>query len=195
MTTRLDQVLDDIDAANRADPTLVAHDGKPVPAEWLYGLRMSACLAWFRADAGDLVRIAARGQHIERWTSRRSSYPDGRVGYLSWRRDLKAFHARRVGEIMMRRGYGEDAIAAVGAILRKENLRGNADAQTVEDIACLVFLRHYLADFMTSRRGGNLPDIMARTWRKMSPAAHDAAATLSLPDAALEALQQGLAAA
>jgi Domain of unknown function (DUF4202) len=195
MNPRLGLVLDDIDAANRADPHVVAHEGRRVPAEWLYGLRMSACLAWFCPQAGELVEIAARGQHVERWTSPRASYSEGRAGYLSWRRDLKAFHARRVGEIMSRRGYAPDEVAAVGAMLRKENLRGNADAQTIEDVACLVFLRHHLAEFMTSRRGGSLPEIMAKTWRKMSPDAQAAAATLPLPDGALDALRAGLAAA
>jgi hypothetical protein len=96
---------------------------------------------------------------------------------------------------MARRGYGDNEIAAVGAMLRKENLRANADAQTIEDVACLVFLQFHLAGFMTSRRGGNLPDIMAKTWRKMSPAAQAAATTLPLPGGALDALHQGLAAA
>jgi hypothetical protein len=92
------RVLAAIDAANSADPTLVQAEGRLVPAELLYGERMSAALAEFMPDASEALTIAARGQHIERWTSPRANYPAGRLGYLTWRRDLKNFHARRFAE-------------------------------------------------------------------------------------------------
>jgi Domain of unknown function (DUF4202) len=63
------RVLAAIDAANSADPTLVQAEGRLVPAELLYGERMSAALAEFMPDASEALTIAARGQHIERWTS------------------------------------------------------------------------------------------------------------------------------
>src|SRR5262245_1526077 len=96
---RLDEVIRAIDAANAADPRGVDLDGRAEPAELVYGRRMSDTLARMAPDASVHLRIAARGQHIERWVSPRVSYPEGRVGYLAWRRDLKDFHARRLGEI------------------------------------------------------------------------------------------------
>ena len=53
-----------IDAANSADPTLVQAEGRLVPAELLYGERMSAALAEFMPDASEALTIAARGQHV-----------------------------------------------------------------------------------------------------------------------------------
>src|SRR5260370_1277344 len=102
---RLTDVFAAIDAANALDPNTIEVDGRPQPAELAYGRRMSETLARLAPHASEHLRIAARGQHIERWTSLRASYPAGRVGYLKWRKDLQGFHARRIGDIMMAAGY------------------------------------------------------------------------------------------
>src|SRR5262245_40360129 len=103
---RLAEVMAAIDAANARDPHTVENGGRHEPAELVYGRRMSETLARIAPDASEALRIAVHGQHIERWTSPRKSFPDGRVGYLRWRKDLQEFHARRVGEIMAAAGYG-----------------------------------------------------------------------------------------
>src|SRR4029077_3071322 len=97
-----------IDAANARDPNAVEVDAQREPAELVYGRRMSEALSRLAPAASPHLKLAVRGQHIERWTSPRKSYPEGRAGYLQWRQDLKAFHARRVGEIMRAAGYGDD---------------------------------------------------------------------------------------
>src|SRR5216683_666934 len=116
----LNEVIAAIDAANACDPNLVEIAGQRQPAELLYGQRMSETLARMEPDASEHLRIAARGQHIERWTSPRTRYPAGRTGYLSWRKDLKDYHAQRVAEIMARTGYQPDDIARVAGLIRKE---------------------------------------------------------------------------
>jgi Domain of unknown function (DUF4202) len=40
------------------------------------------------------------------------------------------------------------SLPARAADVRKERLKSDAEAQTLEDVACLVFLAHYLDDFM-----------------------------------------------
>ena len=100
-----------IDAANARDPNTVEEGGERAAAELVYGQRMSEVLSRMAPAASPHLKLAVRGQHIERWTSPRKSYPEGRAGYLQWRQDLKAFHARRVGEIMLAAGYGADDIA------------------------------------------------------------------------------------
>ncbi len=52
-------------------------------------------------------------------------------------------------------GYSDAEIARAGALIRKENLRGDAEAQTLEDVACLVFLEHYAADFAAKHETKN----------------------------------------
>src|SRR5262245_41587408 len=134
---RLSKVIAAIDAANARDPNKIAVGGELQPAELVYGRRMSETLARMAPHASEPLRIAARGQHIERWTSPRASYAAGRVGYLKWRKDLQGFHARRIGEIMVAAGYDAGGVERVGALIRKERLKSDADAQMIEDVACV----------------------------------------------------------
>lgn len=162
--TRLATVLAAIDAANDADPDR----SEGAPAARLYGERMTAELERLFPDASDELRIAAHGQHIERWTSPRASYPEGREGYLAWRRDLAAFHADRVGGIMAEAGYAEDSIARVKTMLRKEGIKRNDEVQALEDVICFVFLHWYFQPFADGRDAAELERIVTRTARKMS---------------------------
>jgi hypothetical protein len=191
--TNLAAVIAAIDAANARDPNAAVYAGRTEPAELLYGRRMSETLARLAPDASARLQIAARGQHIERWTSPRNSYPDGRAGYLKWRKDLKDFHARRVGEIMATAGYGAEDIGRVASLVRKERLKLDPEAQMLEDVVCVVFLEHYVGAFMARTDAAKLPGILAKTWRKMSPLGHEHALKLPLEPAIPRLLEQGLA--
>jgi hypothetical protein len=190
---RLAAAIAAIDAANACDPNRVEVAGVAEPAELIYGRRMSATLARLAPDASAHLQIAARGQHIERWTSPRKSYPEGRAGYLKWRKDLKDFHAGRVGEIMAAAGYGADDVARVGSLVRKERLKLDGEAQMLEDVVCVVFLEHYIDAFMAKTDEAKLADILAKTWNKMSPLGHEHALKLRLAPAVPRLLEQGLA--
>lgn len=165
--TRLAAALKAIDAANAADPA--REDG--TPSALLYGQRMGAEMDRLFPGASEPLRIAARGQHIERWVLPRADYAEGRTGYLSWRRDLARHHAERVGAIMAAAGYGEAEIAAAGRMLRKEGLKRDAEVQALEDVICFVFLRWYFAPFAAKHEPGKVRDIVVKTARKMSPEA------------------------
>lgn len=184
MSMRLTQVLDGIDTANGADPR--ADEGQPEAL--LYGQRMSEECARLFPDASEVLQIAARGQHIERWVLKRADYPEGRVGYLKWRRDLAAHHATRVGEIMVEAGYGPEEVDQVGRMLRKEGLKRDAEVQALEDVICFTFLKWYFAPFAAKHADEKVLGIVEKTARKMSaggrarvlkefdlPAAHAAA--------------------
>lgn len=162
---RLTATLAAIDAANAADPNRA--DG--IPEALLYGQRMSAELARLLPHASELLQIAARGQHIERWTSPRASYPEGRAGYLAWRRDLGGFHARRVAGIMAGAGYPVAEAERVGQMLRKEGIKRDPEVQALEDVACLTFLRWYFLPFASNRDPDEIARIVEKTARKMSP--------------------------
>jgi hypothetical protein len=181
-----------IDAANARDPNTVEVDGQREPAELVYGRRMSEALARMAPAASVHLKLAVRGQHIERWTGPRKSYPEGRAGYLQWRQDLKTFHAARVGEIMQAAGYGADDIARVGALVRKERLKRDGEAQTLEDVACIVFLEFYVEAFMQKTDDDKLAGILAKTWGKMSALGHEHAQRLALPPRLLALLERGL---
>lgn len=186
--TLLEAVLDRIDEANARDPAREPHDGSSASAAWLYGRRMSEVLAEFADAPSAALQIAVRGQHIERWKRPRDDYPRDRGGYLQWRRDAAAYHARRIGEIMAECGWDEAARERVGALVRKERLKADVEAQTLEDVACLVFMRWYFGPFASSRTEEELLRIVAKTGRKMSAAGRRAALALPLPPSLVPAL-------
>jgi Domain of unknown function (DUF4202) len=170
-TDALEAVLAAIDAANAADPN-TEPDGRP--AALVYGERMSDELARRFPDASEHLRIAARGQHVERWKIPRDDYPDGRAGYLAWRADQARAHAARVTGFMTGAGYGAEDCDRVARLLRKEGLKRNPETQMLEDVICFVFLRWYFADFAVKHADEDIERIVARTARKMSPEARGA---------------------
>lgn len=178
----LEFVLSRIDQANAADPNQEDGQGTPQPKELLYGQRMSAWLERLRPDADDLLKIAARGQHIQRWEVPRDSYPMTREGYLKWRTFLYGFHGEKVGGIMAEAGYPEADIARVKAILSKRGLKTDPDVQAVEDAACLVFLEHHFLAFAAGQDVDKLVNIVRKTWGKMSEAARAHALQLDFPE-------------
>lgn len=175
MTDRLSRALAAIDVANAPGPA---------QADLLYGQRMSAELAGLYPAASEALQIACRGQHIERWHLPRGDYPEGREGYLTWRRDQARRHAARVGEIMQAAGYGPDEIAAAGRMLRKEGIKRDPEVQALEDVACFTFLRWYAGDFLATQDEGAIDRIVERTARKMSAMARARALEVfALPEA------------
>jgi Domain of unknown function (DUF4202) len=186
MTDRLQCALSAIDAANVRDPAVEAGE----PAELIYGRRMSEALAAFAPGASEALQIAVRGQHIERWLNPRRTYPDGKAGYIAWRNAAKRRHAERAAEIMASCGYDEPAIARAGALVRKEQLRSDAEAQMLEDVACLVFLRYYAASFAAKHAEEKVLDILVKTQRKMSARARAAALDFNLPGPVLALYQR-----
>lgn len=177
--SRLAATLAAIDAANDADPD----HSEGAPAARLYGERMTAELLRRHPGAPDTLRIAARGQHIERWTSPRAGYPDGKEGYLAWRRDLAAFHARRLAEIMQAQGYDAEDAEAVGRMVRKEGIKREPLVQSLEDVICFTFLRWYFKPFAEGRDPEGLLRIVQKTARKMSETARaQALADFDLPE-------------
>ena len=193
MSDRLDKVLAAIDEANARDPSSIEAEGKLLPRALVYGRRMSAVLGKFMADAPEVLLIAARAQHIERWTIPRASYPEGRIAYLKWRKDLQQHHAKRCGGLMRAAVYGEDDIEKVGALLRKERLKYDPLTQALEDVICLVFLQYEAPEFIALHEDDKVRDILAKTARKMSPTGLAEAGKLTLEPRLAKLLTEALA--
>jgi hypothetical protein len=193
--SRLDSAYAEIDAANAEDPTLIDVDGRSRPAELVYGERMTRALGELYPDASEALKLAVRAQHIRRWTVPRASYPMDRPGYLRWRTDLKRKHAEWAGAILASCGYSTDEIARVGSLIRKENLKQDPEAQALEDVASIVFLKHYAADFAPKHDAGKLVGILAKTLAKMSSHGRSAAMDLPLPAAVRDLIAKAVAGA
>ena len=136
---------------------------------------MSECLQSFDADASEELRIACRAQHLERWLLPRADYPQTKAGYFAWRNEQKKRHAERVSELMERAGYDSAACERVATLVRKEGIKRDAESQTLEDIACLVFLQNHAVEFADGRDEEQIIDILRKTLRKMSAKGRDAA--------------------
>ena len=167
--TRRETVLATIDSANAADPGM--EDGRP--AALFYGERMSAELARLDPGASEHLRIAARGQHVERWKLLRAAYPGGRDGYLAWRREQGRLHAARVAGMMAEAGYPEVDRDRVAAMQRKEGIKRDPEVQMLEDVICFVFLKWYFAPFAAKHDPEAIGKIVVKTARKMSAEARD----------------------
>lgn len=193
-TPRLLKAFAAIDAANIADPKSLDVDGVPQPANLIYGVRMSAELEAFAPDASEPLRIAARGQHIERWIIPRAQYPMDRQGYHRWRLALRDHHAARLSGILADLSYDPATIARVAAIVRKERLKDDDEVQTLEDVICIVFVKYELAAFAGKYADDDLrlADILAKTWRKMSERGHQAVLAIPPVPNVVSLLEKGL---
>ena len=179
-TEPLQRVLELIDRLNREDPNTDLVGGAARPRELVYAERLSAWVQRLNPHASEALQIAARGQHIQRWTIPRSRYPMTRQGYLRWRETLKTFHAQTVGTLMRQAGYTEGDIARVQLIISKRRLTDDADTQTLEDALCLVFLETQFTDLKHKTSDDKMRELIRKTWAKMSERGRSAAMQLPL---------------
>ena len=192
-TDRFRRAVERFDAANGEDPNRELVDGVEQPKELAYARRMTARLDRFRPDALEAVRLAVRCQHIRRWTIPRTDYPAGREGYRRWRTDLARFHADTAAAILRDVGYGDEVVARVGSLLRKERLKADPDVQLLEDVICLVFVEHYLVGFAPKHDEETLVGVLRKTWRKMSEDGRRAALALDLPENVRSVVERAVA--
>jgi hypothetical protein len=172
------QALAAIDAVHAEDPE---KDGAGVAKELAYAQRMSVRLETLAPQASDVLRLAVRCQHLRRWSIARSAFPGDKVGYLRWRKESAIAHAALAAEILAQAGYGADTVQRVQSLIKKERVKHDAEAQLLEDAACLVFLEFEFAAFAPKHDEAKLLDILRKTWPKMSPQAQQQALGLQLP--------------
>jgi hypothetical protein len=170
-----------IDAAHAADPKRTG-DGRA--AELVYADRLEAWVAKLAPAAAPLLRLAARCQHLERWSVPRASFPAGKAGYLNWRKSLYGKQAARARDLFVLAGVSGAEADEVATWVSKTGLKTNPGTQALEDAACLVFLENEIANFAAQHAdypAEKFVDIIRKTWRKMSPPAQQAALGLNLP--------------
>jgi hypothetical protein len=170
-----------IDSAHAADPSRAA-DGRA--AELAYADHVEAWVVRIVPDAGPVLRLAARCQHLERWSVPRSSFPMDRPGYLAWRKSLYVKQAERARQLLVEAGVPPAEAADAAMWVSKAGLRTNPGTQALEDAAVLVFLESEIQAFAAQHAEyprEKFVDILRKTWRKMSPRAQELALVLALP--------------
>jgi len=172
-----------IDAAHAADPRR-ATDGRP--AELVYADHMESWVTRLAPDAPPLLRLAARCQHLERWSVPRTNFPEGKAGYLTWRKSLYKKQAERAKALLLQAGVSAADADEVATWVSKTGLKTNPGTQALEDAACLVFLEREIEAFAAQHADyarEKFVDIIRKTWKKMSPRGQELARTIALPPA------------
>jgi hypothetical protein len=169
-----------IDEVNAGDPTRVVVRGIEGPKELAHAELVTEWLRELDPEASDELLLAGRAHHIKRWTSPRSAYPDGRAGYLRWRRALHEVHADEVGRILVDAGYDPATVDRVRDLVRKRGLGRDPEAQALEDALCLVFLETQLHDLAARLDRDKVVDVLAKSMRKMSDRGIELATTIDL---------------
>ena len=189
---QLNKAYEAFDKANSADPNFVLINSIKTPKELIYGQRMTQIMDTFAPNANVALKLAGRCQHICRWEIPRKDYEMNRVGYLTWRADLKKFHAKKAAEILEDLNYDKDTIDRVAFLLQKKKLKKDEDTQTLEDVVCLVFLEYYFEAFFQKHEDEKIIDIVQKTWGKMSENGHAAALKLNYSEKGLSLIKKAL---
>jgi hypothetical protein len=193
-SNRLAEAFRLFDAANAEDPNLEPNEaGELVPKEVLYAQRMTACLARVAPDAPVAVQLAARCQHIRRWSIPRADFPMTRPGYHQWRNTLKKYHAELAGQLLAQAGYEPDMILRVQELVQKLRLKDDPEVQLLEDVICLVFLEYYFLPFAAQHPEEKVIEIVQKTWPKMTERGHALALQLPFTPEALVLVNKALA--
>jgi len=182
-----------VDAANAGDPNAVVVRGERRPKEQAHA---ELAVEWVRrlvSEPSDALLLAARAHHVRRWEIPRRSQPDGRAGYLAWKRSLQQHHAAVAGRVLADAGVDAATIERVQALVKKQRLKSDPEVQALEDALCLVFVETQFGALTAQLGDDHMVEVVAKTLRKMTPAGREAAIGLPLDDAAVRIVGQALA--
>jgi len=191
-SNQIRKAIEAFDKANSQDPNIELVNGIEMPKELIYGQRMTFVLQKFNPNASIPLKLAARCQHICRWESPRNNYEMNRIGYLTWRAELKKFHAKKASDILRHLDFDNIVIERVSFLLQKKQLKRDEETQTLEDVICLVFLEYYFEAFRLKHTDEKVIDIVQKTWGKMSEKGHDSALKITYSTESFALIQKAL---
>jgi hypothetical protein len=190
--SKLDKAFTLFDTYNKQSPEHIRWNGEEFPAEYFYALKLYEWVNKLEPHAPETLLLASRSQHIGRWEIARTSYPEGRGGYLKWRSDLAKFHAQKSAELMLEAGYEPQVIDRVKQIILKQRIKADDEVQTMENALCLVFLEFQYDDLIQKLSKEKMIDVLRKTWAKMSEPGRDAALSLKYSQDGNELIHEAL---
>jgi len=186
------RALKRFDEENAKDLNIELANDKRWPRELLYARRLYAWVGRLDPNPSEVLLLAARSQHICRWMIPRRNYEMTRAGYIEWRNELKAFHARKASEILREVGYPDDLIDDVHALNLKKHFPREAESRILEDALCLVFLQYQFDHLAKKTSDAKMIRVLRKSWNKMTPAGRRAALKLPYSENELRLLKLAL---
>lgn len=177
-----------IDKVHNQDPTSEIIDGVEVMAELLYSNRMLAVLEKVAPDASLELKLAAKCQHISRWSIPRATFPIGKKGYYEWRAAIMEHQLNVSKSVLKQSGINDQSIEIVVDALKNKADKTNINASIIEDTACLTFIKWYLVPFAGQFDAEKAKIILQKTAGKMSERGLALIPELELSDAVLRVL-------
>jgi hypothetical protein len=190
---RFEAAIRRFDEENSRDPNHILVNGVPQPREVVYAQWLTDWVLKLSPAASEELRLAARCQHLCRWTVPRESYPMTRIGYLQWREGLKKFHADKAGKILAELGYPTATILRVQNLNLKKDFPKDPETRVLEDALCLVFLEHQLGELASKTAEDKMINALQKSWKKMTPAARDIGLKLPFPPTEKALIEKALA--
>jgi hypothetical protein len=169
-----------IDAANADDPHTVVVRGAERPKELAHAELAVEWIHRLVPEPSDALLLAARAHHVRRWEIPRASQPEGRAGYLRWKRLLQQHHADVAARVLGEVGIDPATIERVRALVKKERLKSDPEVQALEDALCLVFVETQFGELTEQLGDDHMVEVVAKTLRKMTPGGREAALGLPL---------------
>lgn len=177
--TAVNEALARLDAVHAEDPAGDARRYHATLGAWVARLTEGS------VGPSDALVLAAGAQHLARWRTPRSAYPEGLEGYKRWRSTLARKHADDARAILEAAGCDAALAERVAELITKKRLGRDAEVDTFEDAICLTFLELEFAAFAAKTDREKVVEIVRKTWAKMTDRGHAAAAGL-LPGMAPE---------
>ena len=190
---KFDAATKQINASHADDPNKIFVNGLEQPYELHYSQKMTKYLEQIDPSAPETLRLAINAQHFRRWEIPRDSYPMTKVGYFAWRTFLKKRQADLASKICSDCGYSEQEAQRIAYLIRKEDLKKDDETQTLEDVACLVFLDDQFEEFEQQHDEEKIIRILQKTWGKMSEKGHELALRIPMSERCQQLIQRALA--
>jgi hypothetical protein len=180
----LNAAVEAIDAANADDPVQIEVGGRLRPKEVVHAERMTHWVLELDPDATDDQLIAARAHHLRRWVVPRSTFPDGRQGYLKWRVAQRQRQVQELTELLAAVGCPAEVIERASTIVAKKGITSDPAVQTHEDALCLVFLELQIDELAERLDRDHMVEVLRKSLEKMSERGIAAAGSLPMSDEA-----------
>ena len=96
----------------------------------------------------ELIKLAARCQHLERFATPRSTFPEGKAGYLHWRRSLYTIQADKASSLLLEAGLSEREAKLVHTWVSKTDLKPGKEGGEWGTQVCIGKKSSFLLDFV-----------------------------------------------